>query len=333
MERDELAQLFRDSAIFSDWHWFRYHFSHELYGYGHPLAAGIISCALECESRMAGYAEALVERIASISGREMHLPDWEQLLAVLAELHVVAQIARWSWPEDALFVQEPTAPGSDKNPELAVTTGGKTYGYEVKAPSLFAHAEARRTNDNQVASRFADRATLAKLSGDNQVGTWPRDNPVKDFLISSEEKFQPFQNSYENFTGILIICWDDFIYEPISALTHPTSGLLTSNSFYRDNNNEAVRFPSVDGVVVLRHLHQLGRACQDKPPGDGLFGPFDYGPAGAFPWKSLHQNPAGTDVPPEAVECLHAVPPSGEMGTEYFPKEYIMWLNPVATKS
>jgi hypothetical protein len=206
----ELAALIRDSAIFGRWHWFRYHFDHELNGPGHPLARGIVECALECEVRMPGYARALVERLAAVSGREKHLPDWEQLLTILAELYVVAQIVRWNWPEGAKFTREPTAPGSDRNPEISVQVGDQLFAYEVKAPSLFAHQQARGTNPTQVASRYADRATLSAVLEGQQEVTWPRDNPVKDFLVSAEQKFRPFVAAHEKFTGILVICWDDF---------------------------------------------------------------------------------------------------------------------------
>lgn len=325
MDRRELAALFRLSRILRDWHWFQFHFNHELNGAGHPLAAGIIDCALEVEARMPGYAARFVDRIASIGGRERHLPDWEQLLTVLAELHVVAQISRWEWPEGAIFVEEPTVAGSDRNPELSVLVDGHTYAYEVKAPAIFAHTEARGSNPTQVSSRYARREVLERLVDEGGV-TWPRDNPVKDFLISAESKFRPFADALQNFTGILVICWDDFIYEPISALEHPACGLLTKASFYRDAEDQAVEFPSVGGVVVIRHLLQLILACQDQPLGDGLRSPFDYGSEGAFPWKTFHQNPRARLVPPLALLPLDARPPSPEMGAEYAPKELIWWL-------
>lgn len=326
MTKNELSALFRASLIYSRWHWFSYHFKMELEGPGHPLAAGILRSALECEARMPGYAEELVKRISSICGLEKHLLDWEQLLTILAELHVVAQICRWGWPEGTTFEKEPIASGSKRNPEIAVRVGNRTYGYEVKAPALFSHGEARGTNPIQVASRFLDKDTLTRMVGDQGGVTWPRDNPVKDFLISAEKKFEPFVRADENFTGILVICWDDFIYEPISALDQSSSGLLTPNSFYRTKSGEAVTFPSVSGIVVLRPLTQFVRACQDKPLGDGLSGPFDYGPQNAFPWKTFHKNPASKDVPQDAIECLHAIPPTLMMGAEYRPQEQVMWF-------
>ncbi len=55
-------------------------------------------------------------------------------------------------------------------------------------------------------------------------------------------------------------------------------------------------------------------------------GPFDYGEPGHFPWKSFHRNPTAPPIPSLAIECLHARSPQLEMGAEYFPKEYVMWL-------
>lgn len=323
---NEIRARIRGSEIFRAWHWFRYHFDNELNGRGHPLARGFINAALACDARMPGYAEHVVDRVSSVGGREKHLPDWEQLLTILAELHVVAQIARWDWPEGVEFAREPTAPGSKRNPELSVQLNGQTFAYEVKAPSLFAHAAQRGSNPTQVASRYIDRARLAEVLGEGEGVTWPRDNPVKDFLISSEEKFAPFNASTDEFAGILVICWDDFIFEPVSALTHPGCGLFTPNSFYRSPDDEPVGFPSVGGVVLLRYLHQLVHACQDKPLRDGLEDPFDYGVPNSFPWKSFHQNPNARNVPRAAIDCLHARAPSPAMGAEYFPQEFITWL-------
>jgi hypothetical protein len=53
---------------------------------------------------------------------------------------------------------------------------------------------------------------------------------------------------------LLFIIWDDYINEPISALTNPNSGLLTDNSFYQES-----RFENVDGVILIRHIHQFFR--------------------------------------------------------------------------
>jgi hypothetical protein len=268
----------------------------------------------------------VVDRLAAVAGREKHLPDWEQLLQLLAELHVVTQVLCWRWPEGTSFEAEPTATNSQKNPELLVKTPTVSIGIEVKAPSLFQHQQARTANSEQIASRFASMEFLAAMVHSRDEVTWPRDNPVKDFLLSANEKFASFCADDPKFVGVLVICWDDFIYEPISALSHPKCGLFTPDSFARDHADNPMLFPSVAGVVVVRHLHQLFRACRDEPLLDGCRHPLDYGDSDRFPWKAFIDNPHGRHVPDEVLRCLQARAPSVDMGAEYQPAEYVMWI-------
>ena len=87
-----------------------------------------------------------------------------------------------------------------------------------------------------------------------------------------------------------------------------------------------VTFPSVAGIVVLRHLSQLILACRDDPLMDNLKHPLDYGKRGDFPWKAFFQNPSGNAVPEQVLECFDARIPTIEMGAEYQPKEFISWV-------
>jgi hypothetical protein len=93
---------------------------------------------------------------------------------------------------------------------------------------------------------------VERSAGDDGI-TLPRDNPVKDFLVDADAKFKAFK-SKADCTTVLVIVWDDFIYEPITALAHPKSGLLTANSFAKDANGSPMKFPNVDAVVLVRHL-------------------------------------------------------------------------------
>jgi hypothetical protein len=326
MNRHDLLQTIAASRLFQHWHWFSYHFSLSLNGSPHPLAESIINACLVGESKSKGFAKATIERLAAVGGREKHMPDWEQLLQQLAELHVVHQVLTWNWPTGTAFEIEPHGEGSKKNPEVMVSLPGIRIGFEVKAPSLFAHAENRSKNPTQIASRFAPMDVMDATAKPGSGITMPRDNPIKDYLLSAESKFEPFRRNDANFFGVLVIVWDDFIYEPISALLQPDSGLFTQNSFFRGTDRNAVTFPSVSGVVAIRHLHQLIRACRDEPLMYGYHGPFDFGERGKFPWKVFIQNPAGPETPEQAKEALDALPPHDDMGAEYRPQEYIMWI-------
>ncbi|NJM73101.1 MAG: hypothetical protein HC862_24815 [Scytonema sp. RU_4_4] len=158
------------------------------------------------------------------------------------------------------FRWEPTpASGSKKNPEIIVQSNDYQIGVEVKAPSILNHIRQRSSNSLQFPARVLPKHIIEIFPGADGGVTFPRDNPVKDFLISADKKFAPFKQENENFSSILVIVWDDYVYEPISSLTHPFCGLFTPNSFAQDAAGEPLQFPSVDGVIIIRHLHQLIR--------------------------------------------------------------------------
>lgn len=223
MTREDLLQIIAESRLFKHWHWFRCHFGRTLNGLPHPLAESIIDTCLACEFKSKGFAKTAIDRLAAVGGREHHLPDWEQLLQQLAELHIFNRILMWNWPAVTTFAVEPHAEDSKKNPEIVVTLPYLRIGYEVKAPALFTHIEKRGTNPTQIASRFAPREMIDAITKSDSGVTMPRDNPVKDYLQSAEAKFEPFRRRDPNFFGILVIVWDDFIYEPISALLQEDS--------------------------------------------------------------------------------------------------------------
>jgi hypothetical protein len=318
--------LFAKSDVMRHWHWFRYHFGTlNVPGWEHPLAADIIDALVVCDNVMPGYAQSFIARLASIGGKEKFLPHYEQLLQQLAELHVVLQVVSFDWLGGAQFVAEPTAEASKKNPEITVRHEGIVYGIEVKAPALMAHVRARNANGTQVPARIFTPEMLVTLKKPDESLTLPRDNPVKDFLISADAKFAPFKAEATQFIGLLVIVWDDHIYEPISSLLHESSGLLTQASFHTDGSGAAITFPNVDGVFLIRHLHQLARAARDKPLIDECRHPLDYGVDGQFPFKVFVQNPNGEEVPEIAQRCLQGIPPCPEMGAEYTPKDLVWW--------
>lgn len=221
MQKQELISIIKESNIFNSWHWFSYHFEHVVRGQPNMLADSVVDACLECEAKIQGYAQRIISALASVGGRENHLPDLEQLLQVLAELMVVRHVLSQKWEPDTEFLSEPSKTRGGKNPEIVVKNSRFTLAVEVKAPALFAHQQTRTANPVQIASRFASRSRTSSLVSSDTPVTLPRDNPVKDFLVSAQEKFQQFEEE-PNFLGVLVIVWDDFIYEPISSLrTYP----------------------------------------------------------------------------------------------------------------
>ncbi len=304
------------------WHWFAYHL-HMLPP--HPFARSIVNAAVDCEEKLPGLGHSLVADLGRIGGIDHHEPHYDQLMQKLAEILVLRKLLILDWPEGTTFEHEPAAIAGGKRPELKVSAPGQTYLFEVKMPSLLAHARQRDENGMQAAARILDRELLDQLAGEGGV-TLPRDNPVKDFLIDSEAKFAPFK-AQAPAIAVLIIVWDDFIYEPITVLTQPQRGLLTSASYYRTPDDAPVIFPSIDAIIAVRHLTYFKRAAGDEPLIERA-DPFDFGQEGDLP-NALIPIPGGQEIPELIQRGLRALPldhPMVEMAAEYQPVELVFWI-------
>lgn len=325
MSRDELKDYIMKSTIFCSWHWYEYHFRFLYIGQEHPFVKSIIDACLVVENKIPGYSKRMIDHIASINGRDRYLPHYDQLKQTLAELLVVSHLA--SQYTDSKFEDEPTIGNSDKNPEITITTDRYVLGVEVKSPKLREHVEQRSTRSVQLPGRIPVAKQMIEHAGGKESVTLPRDNPVKDFLISANEKFSEFKKEIDNFYGILVIVWDDHIYEPITSLISEHAGLFTENSFAQDKENNPLTFVHVDAVIIIRHLHIFVEASAERPLIDGKRSAMDYGGYDQFPYKIIVPNPIGKDVPQEIKEAFHAVETSHRLGAEYMPQEYIMWIN------
>ena len=205
-------------------------------------------------------------------------------------------------------------------------------GVEVKAPALLQRAEQRSSNPFQAAARTLPPDALEQLAGEGKKVTLPRDNPVKDFLLSAEAKFAPFHTADPDFYGLLVIVWDDFIYEPVSSLTNPSSGLFTPNSFATDEHGTPLEFPNVNGIALVSHLQFLKLALAE----DGARQPFEIG-RDIFRWNidparpaAYLDTPAGRPIPGEARTLLSTRPLDELPGAEYHPPDLVIWINSAA---
>lgn len=323
MNDTELYNYILASDIFKKWHWFYYHFSRRLFGLHHPFAESFIESCILCDQKIPGFAKKFVDDIAALSGNEKFEPHYEQLLQKLAELFIIRQVVTFDWVTEIVIEYEPTAGNSKKNPEIVVKTKEFTIGIEVKAPALFSHIRVRKTTSLQIVARGPYGKHIIQ---DGKTVTLPRDNPIKDFLISANGKFEQFKIENPSFIGLLVIVWDDHIYEPITSLLHPAAGLLTPNSFARDSNNLPIQLPSLDGVILVRHLHQLLSSSRDEPLIDECKHPFDYGIDGHFPPKIFIPTPKGNTVPAAILDCFQAKPIDPSMGAEYNPTDFVRWF-------
>jgi len=326
MTQDDLYQHIFDSRMFTQWHWFRWHFEHRLRGGNHPFAESIVNACLDCNARIPEFGKGFINELSAISGREKWDPHWEQLNQKLSELLIIRQVVTYEWPPETTYIWEKEIAGGGEKPELIIQTEKMTFGIEVKAPAIFKHHRHRAGNPIQAISRTFQKDSLNRLTVSGDAVTLPRDNPVKDFLVSANSKFEPFKKmGSPSFIGVLVIVWDDFINEPLSALIHPDSGLLTAKSFAKNSNNLPLLFPFVDGIVLVRHLHQFIKASRDELLSDGCIHALYYGRPNKFPYKAFIKNPTGEEVSNVILECLQALPPKAEMGAEYVPMDLVVW--------
>jgi len=302
-------------------HWWVWHLANARAGRSSIFFSRMCSTIGEIDDVVPGFAKSFVERVTKITGLEP--AKYEALMAACAELYVGIGMLRVADKDAAgkpVFGVEPGAM-RDKKPEFVSRTKGIDYIVEVKCPDLQEHGRQRRQNDTQLNTRVANVRNALK------PGTLPRDNPIKDFLVSAQEKFATYRSTTKTGpTSLLFIIWDDFGNEPIAALVSSASGLLTTNSFYR-KEGRAVTFPDVDGVVVSRYQNALSHFMADEPGPDDETIPFQYHNGGGFPWKAMIQNPHGKAIPPELAETLDLTDQVGLGATagDYSATDFVMW--------
>ena len=323
MTRAQIIDYILKSDIFKKWHFFNYHFDFYNKGLEHPLAKSIVDLTFELESVLPKSGINYIDKIASINDKKNETKHYDQLMQVLAELLIVHKAATYKWGDNIKLAYEPTAGNPNKNPELTIATDLLEIGIEVKAPEFNKKHNERATKPQQIPSR----SDIIKIV-DKEETMLPRDNPVKDFLISANKKFEEFKIANPNFYSVLVIVWDDFIYEPISAISSPQAGLFTLNSFAKDDDGNILQFPNLDCVILTRHLLPIKCGTRDENLPDFSQHPLDYGREGEFPFKVFIQNPWNNlEMPQEVIDCFQVLKPGPELGAEYLPSDFITWFN------
>lgn len=322
MERKEIIEKILQSDLNRKWHWFSYHFKYYEKGLEHPFAKSIVDYIYNISQINNDAGIDLINKLTSISGKEKDLGHYEQLMQVLAEILIINQAFTYPWSDLLDFEYEPVTAGSNKNPEFNIITNSKTIGIEVKSPSILKYQTERQSRGLQLTSRNIFRDVLEK--GET---TLPRDNPIKDFLLSANSKFKEFKEKNPDYISVLYIVWDDFINEPISALLAKPHGLFESDSFAKDKSGEIIKFQYVDFVMISRHRLQFQQTAGEVIFPDEIEHPLDYGKKEIFPFKVIIKNPYSTANDfDELVDCFQVYEPSSLMGAEYNPGDIIMWM-------
>lgn len=304
-----------------EWHWFRYH--------AQVPTSFMISIVLASLSLRRIGLEAprrMLSELAAIRGRDRFQPHYDQLLQKLSEILVMQQAAEMPWPEGTSFQIEGIAPGSDRRVDLvAELPDGHKYGFEVKCAAYLAHAERRVRGGIQIPARGPDG--LVEIVRENEENVvLPRDNTIRDFLRSADQKFAAFKAA-GRFTGALVIVWDDHIYEAIGPLVNDRNGLLTNASYSR-KDGVAETFPNVDGVVLMRHLSYLTQAAAERPLPDDRVHAMHVGGEGALP-NVFISIPGAAQPSPFVLAGFHAMAhddPALQNAADYLANDMIIWV-------
>jgi hypothetical protein len=303
--------------IRTQWHWLGYNFDPKTPGFVLVGAPTVLALAA-VDEQMPGYAAEQLDRLEGLGGREKDLGDYRGIVSWYAELLVLQQLVLYQWPAPVSFVMEPTAGDTKFNPEVVVHLDGVgSLAVEVKAADLLDHNGRRTANPFQLNARGDYPSTVTDHA------TFPRDNPIKDFLIHADKKFAGFRADEKSWS-VLAIVWDDYVNEPLAALTAPGSGLLTENSFHR-RDGQPVTYPNIDAILLVRHQHQIVNGLANRPPADGRNNLLDYGHRDQFPFPAIVTNPSGRPIPEEFLDALHARPVQHLIGAEYQPGEMVIW--------
>ncbi|MBY5801152.1 hypothetical protein [Rhizobium leguminosarum] len=322
VEYDRLVELSMETMIKTGFHWFQHQFITVPH---HLFAASILRACASIDRAAPNIGMDLLRELSSIGGRDRHEPHYEQLLQKLSEILVIERIVSASWPVGTTFEHEPSAIPGGPRPELLVTTPTDRLVVEVKTPSLLQHIRNRAENRTHLPYRGGLSSELAGASAEGGV-TLPRDNPILDFLKDAERKFAGFRADPDT-ASLLVIVWDDHIYELISTLVNQGTGLLTPNSFAKRPDGQALTFPNIDSVVAIRHMHYFIAASRDEWM-DGRAHAMDFGIDGDVPNVSFDLANGRSLLQP-VLERLRAMPhddPGLKNFAEYNPQDVVFWV-------
>ena len=297
-------------------HYLKYFFADPHFPF-HPLLFSMCTSIGNVNDSYPGYAEEMIRRMVALQGKgELVL---ENIISVFSEILIAnyaVEVADMVSGKK-YFINEPGSKEGKKNPEFRSRFNGVYYCVEVKKPNLITHMK-NRIKPLHLPARSALPIT------DKENTTFPRDNPLKDFLNSAQSKFEAYITEYPDDYRLLFIMWDNHMYEPISSLLHPFQGLLTEGSFNRDIKNEAISYPLIDGIVIVSHLHNFNNALLEKPLNVEIGHAFQY--KKTHPLHAFIQNPSGRKVPREIIEIFDCMTEDHfHLFSDYSITDFVNW--------
>ncbi|WP_169083260.1 SEC-C metal-binding domain-containing protein [Paenibacillus sp. PL91] len=277
-----------------------------------PFVSMLCDTLAIIEKVVPDYSMKMINRIGETE-------SWSQIYSNLAEVLVFAQAVQIADEQNGhkYIVSEPQSIRNGKNPEFRSKAFGHNYAAEVKAADIMTYMQDRKSR-YQLTSHLQERELLSQENPlKSKVLT------VKDFLVSAEGKYKEYtkSESYQDDFRFLFIVWDDHANEVMAALLNPANGLFTENTFVEGKP----RFELIDGVFIIRHLHQFRRSIQGKE--------FLNDVSHAFQMITRQvpvafvQNPCGRKVPMELIHGFGAelFDASSSIVSEYKATDWVDW--------
>ncbi len=328
---NEIRDYFNEAGFFKPdrFHWFNWHFTKM-----RPLALDIIVTLKLLDLRAPGCAKKIIFRLGELGGKEKYEPHYEQLIQILSELVIARRLCEvFDATSGFQLIWEPTGK-TDKNPEFVLCEPKYDLLVEVKCPSLLKHMRQASQNDVQLLARIGETSVFDQMASSGSA-TKPVDNRIKDFLISAEGKFATFDREIKPCYSLLVICWEQRMFEAVSPIINEMSGLFTARSFYKNADHEPIKFPNIDGILVTPHMAWL-IACTREEECPGIYASaLDYGEFGAgvpVSDPAFIANPhSSRKLPAEMIDALYGVSPDPAGDPMTAPLDMVFWL-PSRTK-
>lgn len=295
-------------------------------GKRHPFIVMLCDALLEIEQASPGYAEEMIGRIGRYTGQDLNTA--QQIYQVFAEILIIRRAVQIADNENGspYLIHEPGAKQDMPNPEIRSRVDGINYAIEVKTPHLIEHSLKRHTE-----LQLTSRLPLRRLTDGIDVIN-PLDTKMKSYLDDTKRKYEAYVKNveYQDDVRLLFVVWDDYIHEPIAALLSSLSGLFTEKTFVRTKKGEAEPYAIIDGVFIVRHLHQFQRGIHGIELANEFKHAFEfYVDRNPFA-PAFIQNPNGRKVPEIIREAFDGIPPDAlNFVSEYQLIDWVDWRSGV----
>ncbi len=245
-----------------------HHFRELLKNIVHPFPKSYLSFFAQSIKKINDVSERaakdfLNNKIRAKSGNSF---NYHGLLSSLCELTILNTLVQCIDSKETFKYEPKQVNGSQKNPEFSLVISGVRYFIEVKTPNLENHKKKiNKLVEEKGAVQIFDSRFMDLTNEQKKLCVTSTDSKVKDFLVDTNKKFSKSDKITQ--INVLFICWTDENDQPATALKYPTHGLLTKNSWFKDEQGQVITFKNIDLIFVndLYRNHEVHMACIDHP--------------------------------------------------------------------